>query len=65
MAFTSTVKANVLIGNNYLDTLKSFIGKTKPDLVLCYKQNQSLFNNGNDNNLVKNLIKNCDLPVLY
>ena len=65
MAFSSTVKANVLTGNNYLDTVKNYVDKTKPDLVLSYKQNQGLFNNGNDNNLVKNLMNKCDLPVLY
>ncbi len=65
MVFLSTIKTNVLTGNNYLETLRSYIDKTKPDLVLSFKRNHGLFNNGFDKNLLINLIEKTDLPVLY
>jgi hypothetical protein len=63
--FSSTVKTNILSGNDYFETLNNYIGRTKPEIIMPIKQKTRLLRGNSQKKLLTYLINSNKLPILY
>lgn len=61
----STVNSMMITGKHYNETLIKYIQKDKPDLVLLFKREKNLIERLFKKDLMKELLKQTDVPVLF
>ena len=61
----STVNSKMLTGKHYNETLINYVLKDKPDLVLLFKREKNLFERLFKKDLMKELLEQTDVPVLF
>ncbi|WP_462279718.1 hypothetical protein [Salinivirga cyanobacteriivorans] len=61
----STIDARGLQGKEYNQTLVDHVKKSKPDLVMLFKKEQSIFDRLFKKELMKQLMEETDVPLLF